>query len=176
MWPLCEIPLKKRQFTRITTAAWKRLFRCTKFILSQVQLDWKNYIDFFYFFITSILWIWGVGGYLESNPFIVIEFLSREIIPRYHTSRYGTVKPLGAVQDATASRFNWVPIEGHPYTPWRQSAVMSDGFHGDIDWVPMMPKDTLDFLVAVSPHIKKSYRNHIVLTIFRLIWSQTDVH
>ena len=48
-----------------------------------------------FIFIGPILWWWGVGGYLESSQFDGIEFLSREITPRYHTSRYGTLKPLG---------------------------------------------------------------------------------
>ena len=34
---------------------------------------------------------------MESNPFGGIEFLSRETTPRYHNSRYGTLKPLVSV-------------------------------------------------------------------------------
>ena len=31
---------------------------------------------------------WGVGGYLDSNHLVGIEFLSRESIPRYHITRW----------------------------------------------------------------------------------------
>ena len=45
-------------------------------------------LSFCFFFSTaSIFWCWGVGGYLESNPFSSIEFLSRERLRRVTISR-----------------------------------------------------------------------------------------
>ena len=43
-------------------------------------------IEAFFLLPIYILCWCGVGGYLESNPFRVIEFLSREITPYYHIS------------------------------------------------------------------------------------------
>jgi len=54
------------------------------------------------------------------------------------------------------------------------------------NWVPIMPSDAtadLTLFSSLALHTEKTFwnlvnsnLNHIVFTIFRLIWNQTDVH
>ena len=64
---------------------------------------------------------------MKSNPFDGIEFLFREITPRYHTSRYGTLKPLN-VQYQIMKIYSPLPGEGVQH----QGPIPGEGEEGGV--------------------------------------------
>ena len=100
-WSLLPLPFKL--FHIAPPPSYLRARELGAIIINQQEhislIDLFKYISIC-FFIAPTLWWWGVGGYLKSNPFSGIEFLSREITPLYYTSRYGKLKPLVSVSCA----------------------------------------------------------------------------
>jgi len=82
----CEAKQNSVQFQKQTdnTSVPRSICRETGSCRHHLGCEIMGPVNPFRFFIAPILWKWGVRGHLESNPSSRMEYLPREITPRYH--------------------------------------------------------------------------------------------